>query len=225
MSDAIETTSGVQELIDKLKNQGVALGEAQAQEIIKQAQNEATRILTSAKVESDQLFTQAKNKIDIEKASAHESIKMAFRDTELQLRSKFKEAFSNYLRKQISFELQDKEFIKQLVLTIAKLKAPTIEQTATIGVQFPAKMVETEGGEMHFTEEGKKRLGHLLLGVTTEMLREGVELMPSEALKGGIRVQLLGEDIEIDLSDKALSDLLLKYLLPRYREIVSGQHE
>lgn len=222
--DTVETTSGVQELIDKLKNQGVAQGEAQARDIIKQAQNEATRIVTSAKAESDQLFRETINKIDVEKTSAHESIRMAFRDTELQLRSKFRETFSNYLRKLVSYELRDKEFIKQLVLTIAKLKAPAIEQTPQIGVQLPAKMVETDGREMHFTKEGKKHLGHLLFGITTEMLREGVELMPSEALKGGIRVQLLGEDIEIDLSDEALSDLLLKYLLPRYREIVSGQH-
>ena len=55
------------------------------------------------------------------------------------------------------------------------------------------------------------------------MLREGVELKPSDELQGGIRVQLLGEDMEIDLSDEALSDMLLKYLLPRYRAIVSGQ--
>jgi V/A-type H+-transporting ATPase subunit E len=55
------------------------------------------------------------------------------------------------------------------------------------------------------------------------MLREGVELKPSRDLNRGIRIRLIGEDLEIDLSDQALSDLLLENLLPRYRAIVRGE--
>jgi V/A-type H+-transporting ATPase subunit E len=73
------------------------------------------------------------------------------------------------------------------------------------------------------TEEGKKKLQHLVLGITEGMLREGIELTSSTNVKAGIKVRLTGKDIELDLSDEAFSDLLLKYLLPRYREIVSGQ--
>jgi V/A-type H+-transporting ATPase subunit E len=225
MTGHVEATSGVQELIDKLKNQGVVEGKVQADQIIKQAQVQASQIIESAKTESDRLFAEAKNKIEIEKASAQASIRLAFRDTELNLRSKFREAFSNYVRRLVSYELKDKEFIKQLVLVIASLKAPLVEQASKIEIELPAKLLESEGKEMQFTEEGKKRLGHLLLGITTEMLREGVVLKPSEELVGGIRVHLLGEDMEIDLSDEALSNMLLKYLLPRYRAIVSGQQE
>ena len=139
MTNSVETTSGVQELIDKLKNQGVAQGEAQADQIIKQAQNEASRIVEIAKAEADRLFAEAKSKIEVEKSSAHESIKVAFRDTELNLRSKFREAFSNYLRRLVSYELQDKEFIKQLVLIIARLKAPLVEQSPKIEIEIPCQ--------------------------------------------------------------------------------------
>ena len=55
------------------------------------------------------------------------------------------------------------------------------------------------------------------------MLRDVIELVPATQIKGGIKVRLVGKDIEIDLTDEALTDLILKYLLPRYREIVSGQ--
>ena len=54
------------------------------------------------------------------------------------------------------------------------------------------------------------------------MLREGVDLKPSEDMSGGIRIQMVGEDLEIDLSEKAISELLLEFLLPRYRAILSG---
>ncbi len=54
------------------------------------------------------------------------------------------------------------------------------------------------------------------------MLREGVDLKPSGETNGGMRVRLVGEDLEIDLSDEALSELLLGYLIPRFRAIVTG---
>ena len=38
-----------------------------------------------------------------------------------------------------------------------------------------------------------------------------------------LHVRLTGEDLEIDLSDQALSDLLLQNLLPRYQAIVRGE--
>ncbi len=54
------------------------------------------------------------------------------------------------------------------------------------------------------------------------MLREGVDLKPSDSIGGGIRIQLVGEDLEIDLSDKAISELLLQTMLRRYRSLVAG---
>jgi V/A-type H+-transporting ATPase subunit E len=61
-----------------------------------------------------------------------------------------------------------------------------------------------------------------VLGISGELLREGVDLKPAESVGGGIRIRLVGEDLEIDLSDKAISELLLQTMLPRYRAIVSG---
>lgn len=215
--------SGVQGLIDKLKNQGVDEGQRQAEQIIKEAEQEASRIIANAKSEADQLSSEAFHKIEVEKASAHEAIKIAFRDTEITLRSKFRAAFSSYLKRLVSLELKDREFLKQLVLVTAGLKTPEALQAERIDILLPAKLFESEEKETDLTPEGKIKLRHLVLGITGEMLREGVELDLSPDITAGIRICLVGDDLEIDLSDKALSDLLLHYLLPRYREIISGE--
>lgn len=223
MNDTKEVTSGVQELIDKLKNQGVNEGERQANQLIKEAQNEASRIISEAKSESDRLLLEARHQIEVERNSAHDAIKNAFRDTEIALRSKFKEAFSLYLKQLVSLELRDKDFLKQLILAIAGLKKPKLDEADRAEILLPSKLFETEGSTTHLSQEGKKNLQHLVLGITGEMLREGVELKVSPDVSGGIRVRLVGDDINIDLTDEALSSLLLKYLLPRYRDIISGQ--
>ena len=47
-------------------------------------------------------------------------------------------------------------------------------------------------------------------------------IIPSSEVEGGARVRVVGEDLEIDLTNEAISKLLLKHLLPRYRAILEG---
>lgn len=222
MNDTKET-SGVQELIDKLKNQGVSEGKRQAEQIIKEAHNKASRILTQAQAEADKLLSEMQHTLEVERKSSHEAIKTAFRDTEIALRSKVREAFSVHLKRLVSIQLEDKNFIKELVLAIVSVKTPEIAQASQVEVLLPSKIFETDENGTHLSEDGKKRMQHLVLGITDGMLREGIELKSSKDVKGGIKVRLTGKDIELDLTDEAFTDLLLKYLLPRYKEIVSGQ--
>lgn len=223
MPDQHETLSGVQALIDKLRGQGVIEGQKQAERLINEAHSKVSQILLQAQEEADQLLSEARKKIEIEQKSSHEAIKTAFRDSEIALRSKLREAFSTHLKRLVSLELKDKEFIKQLILAIASAKRSEIESTAPIEILVPDKIFETDEKSLQLNKEGKARLHHLVLGITNDMLREGIELTPSSDVKGGIKVKLVGKDVEINLTDETLSHLILKYLLPRYREIISGQ--
>ena len=67
-----------------------------------------------------------------------------------------------------------------------------------------------------------KRARQTVLEITSEMLREGIELVPASDVHGGVRVQVVGDDLEIDLSDEAVSALILRHLLPRFRAILEG---
>jgi V/A-type H+/Na+-transporting ATPase subunit E len=222
MAATTEVSSGVQELIEKLKNQGVTAGREQAGQIVKEARDQAARILSDAKAQAEAMLSDARKKIEIEHTSAQEAMKAAFRDTQLTLRSQFRAAFAAHLKKLVSVELQDKDFVRQLVLVIAGMTKPEIAD-APLEIQLPSNLFETDEHGTRLSPEGKERLRHLVLGVSGQLLREGVDLKPSEDFSGGIRVHVVGEDLEIDLTDEALSNLLLKYLLPRYRAIVSGQ--
>ena len=60
-----------------------------------------------------------RSQIEVEKNAAKESLKMAIRDTELMLESKLKARFADHVKHLISSELEDKEFLKQLILKVA----------------------------------------------------------------------------------------------------------
>jgi V/A-type H+-transporting ATPase subunit E len=225
MTDTKEMSFGVQELIDKLRDQGITEGQREAEQIIDEAHSKASELLLQAQKDIDALLAEARQKIETEQKASHEAIRTAFRDSEIALRSKLRDAFSSHLKRLVSLELKDKDFINQLILAIATIKGSQIDPSASIEILLPAKLFEMDADNLRLNKEGKEQLRHLVLGINNEMLREGIELLPSSDIKGGIKVRLVGEDMEIDLTDETISNLLLKYLLPRYREIISGQDQ
>lgn len=223
MEEAAKVSSGVQELINRLRDDGVKAGKEKADQVLREAREQAAQIVGRAKAEATEMLDKARSEIETEKAAANESLRVAIRDTKLKMQAEVKSKFAAAVKRLVSMELRDKEFLRQVILAIAGLAAGDKacgEQP--VNVLLPKELFETDEKGPRLTEEGRDRMRHLVLGITGEMLREGVELKPSEDMSGGIRIQMVGEDLEIDLSDKAISELLLEFLLPRYRAIVTG---
>jgi V/A-type H+-transporting ATPase subunit E len=55
------------------------------------------------------------------------------------------------------------------------------------------------------------------------MLREGVTFGVANDGESGIRVCLVDQDARIDLTESAISELLLRHLLPRFRALLRGK--
>ena len=68
----------------------------------------------------------------------------------------------------------------------------------------------------------RERAKETILALSSQMLRAGVELIPSSDIEGGARVRLIKDKLEIDLSDKAVAKLLYQRILPRFRAILEG---
>ncbi len=198
-------TTGVQELITRLKDNGVKAGQDEAQRMIKEAQEKALNIVAQARSEAQELLESTRAEIEVEKSAAIESLKIAIRDTELMLESKLKVHFADHVKHLVSRELEDKELLKQLILKIAGSSCSGI--------------TEEKGLDLLVSKE---KLDPLVLEISGTVLRKGIEIKQSETNKAGIFIRMKGEDLEIDLSDNAISEILLKYLLPRYRAILTG---
>jgi len=222
MADTGKVSSGVQELISRLRDEGVEAGRQEADRVVQEAQKRAAEIVAQAKSEAEEIRNKARTEIKAERAASREAIQLAFRDAELKLRSEFRAVIAERVKRLVSMELRDREFLKQLILAIVGRATPRLKKGQPVEVVLSDEFFATDGKGTGLTGKGKERFRHLVLGITGEMLREGVELKPSGDKDGGIRIRVVGEDLEIDLTDKAISDLLLKHLLPRYREIVLG---
>ena len=222
METAPGVPTGVKELIARLRDDGVKAGKKEADRLVKDAWTEAQQVVKQARAEARQLREQAHQEIEAERAAANEAIHMSFRDTELKVKSELKSTFEQHVRRLVTAELEDKDVLKGLILQIAGRVSPMIEPDQEMEVSISQKWSEAQGESDTVSPEGKDYLGKAILGITRDMLREGVELRPDGVQGAGIQVKLIGKDLEIDLSDKTLTDLLLKFLTPRYRAIVAG---
>jgi V/A-type H+-transporting ATPase subunit E len=223
MAETTKAASGVQELVNRLRDEGVKAGREKSDQVLREAREEASRIVAQAKAEAEEMLSKARSEIETEKAAAIESLRVAIRDTELKMEAELKESFAAHVKRLVSVEMRDVKFLRQIILSIAGLAAGDKacgEQP--VEVLLPEKLFETDQNATRLTEEGQENMRRLVLGLSGEMLEQGVDLKPSGDIGGGILIRLVGENLEIDLSDQAISDLLLQNLLPRYRAIVTG---
>ena len=215
MSDAHPVASGVEGLITRLRDEGVAAGKKRSEEIIKDAEARALEIVAKAKKEAETLLQNGRAELERELAAGKAAFKVAIRDTRLELAEELKAVFAAHVRRLIAAELKDREFLRALILAVAGRAREAIPDTNALDILIGK-------GSLDGVSIDKDPLREFVLGVSGAMLREGVSLRPSGMAGAGIQIRLKGEDVEIDLTQKALSDLILKHLLPRYRKIVEG---
>jgi len=72
-------------------------------------------------------------------------------------------------------------------------------------------------------EEAKPgTLMHFVQSMGGNALREGMSFGVSDDGSAGLRVRLVDDDVRIDLTETAISELLLQHMLPRFRALLRG---
>ncbi len=207
-TDHLSKAAGVEDLIDRLKTDGVTQGRLEAEAIVADAKRQAMAILDQARHEADQVLEEAKKEAERVRQTSQQALQLAARDSMLKLRESFQLQFENRLQKLVTAELAAPGTLKQLILEVAGKASPS-RDGAAIELLLPA---DSQTADPLLT---------YVSGLTGEMLREGVTFGVGEDVAAGIRVRLVDRDVEIDLSDQALSDFLARFLVPRFREIMN----
>jgi V/A-type H+/Na+-transporting ATPase subunit E len=205
-----ETTTpqeaGVNEFIRRLRKKGVDEGKYRATEIVKEAEEKAKKIVAKAQKDADKLVATAKAKSTKMENSAKDSIKTAFRDASLELQTAVQDDFIKELRKIVKKEVSDKKMIKQMILKI--VENATSKDKKEILISDPVK----DGDKVKAS----------VYGITQAMLKDGLVLKHfASPDKAGIIIKEGKKGLEVDLTDKAIADLLVENLLPVYRDLLS----
>ncbi|MEW4564411.1 hypothetical protein AB1K70_17865 [Bremerella sp. JC770] len=208
------TSDGVQSLIDRIRDDGVQAARDKAEQILKDARHEASQIVADAKAEADSLRADAKREIEDHRTASLDALQLAARDTVLDLKAGVVARFEEFLKRLVVSATHDEETIRSLVLVLAGRTASEFIQDKDMEIRISKALL----GENTLKEEGNRTL----LALSSDMLREGIQLIPDDGIQGGARVQLVNEQLEIDLSDQAISRMIAQRMIPRFREILKG---
>lgn len=211
------TSSGVQELITRIRDQGVKAGKEEADDLVAKAKAKAARLVDKAEKETATLREKTTAEIEAEKAAALAALKLAARDTALELQAAVVQTFERQVKGLVSDVTMDGEFLQALVLVLAGRSADEYIKDKDIKL-LVSNMVFGDGDDPELDERADKAT----LAIASDMLREGVELVPAGDIEGGVRVQIVDDNLQIDLTSDAVSRLLLRGLLPRFRALLSG---
>ncbi|MCF6205028.1 MAG: DivIVA domain-containing protein [Methylococcaceae bacterium] len=112
-------SSGVEALIERLRNEGVTAGQKKAEDLIINAQKHAEWIIEEAELEAKELIDNAQQQaIDI-KASGEDALQLAARDALLKLRDTLLGSFSHEVMRVVGEQMTDKAFMQKLILSLA----------------------------------------------------------------------------------------------------------
>jgi V/A-type H+-transporting ATPase subunit E len=208
MADAPSpVASGVQELIAKLRGEGVDAGREEAARILADAHRRAEEVLENAQREAADMVGIARATAEAEVRAMREALRLAQRDTVLALKDELTGLLCARLQSAVRDALREPEAMRTAL-------AVALDALARSGA---------DGAELQPAAESEALLQGPLRGLLDVLLARGVVLRAGVPQAAGLRLRLNGQGIEVDLTDEALAELLAARLIPRFQALLDGR--
>lgn len=215
-------SSGVEELIERIRQEGVDKGQTEADSIVHEAQVKAKKIVQDARDEASRIVKEAHEHIEEKRRAGDDALQVAGRDTMLALKTELMQTFRGEVRRLVGRETRKPELLRSLILEVAGTVGEECKDSKNIEVMLPKRVIGLEELTKNPEELEHGLITHFVKMISDDMLREGVTFGVAEDNRGGLRLYLKDEEVVIDLSDHAISDILLQHLQPRFRALLEG---
>ena len=217
-------SQGVNELIDRLRQEGVEAGNSEAKRILEDTKSKAKKIIDKANQQAQQRIDEARKEADSLLNGGREALKTAMRDMILAMKTDLTEVFKEDVRRLIERELEQPDTLKALILEVAGRvsKAAKIDEKTELELILPKHVVSLEELQASPGILEDSPFTGLVLGITREMIKKGVSFSVSDELTNGMQVRLKDRDVVLDFTEQAVGTMLLEHLQPRFRAILEG---
>ena len=209
---------GVQELIEKLRKQGVQNGRTEADKIISDAEAKAAGLIKEAQTKADAIVGKAREEADFITKAGKEALQLAERNAILELKDYLLEQFSQQVTAVVNSSMEKEELLQKMILEVAGEN--NLRGEDNVEVILPRKVIGVDELRSHPELVKKGPLLEFVTRQAADMLGEGVTFSIDD--KTGIGFRLKDKDIEVELDDEAVAAVLLRHLQPRFRALLEG---
>lgn len=197
----------LQELTDRLYNEGLSKGKEEGEILLSKARKEADEIIANARKQAEDIVTEAENRAAQLKEKAESDIKMASEQALMATKKDIENLLVNALcTEETEKVLSEEKFLKEIILAVAQ-KFST-QQSEDISLVLPASLESML--EPWVSTELKKAL------------KKEISFDFSKKIKGGFSIGPQNGSWYISMSDESFKALISEYLRPVTKKLLFG---
>lgn len=199
----------LQELIDKIKKDGVAAAENESAAIVSDAEKKASEIIEKANSDAAEIIKKAKAETERMEKASEEAI--------LQAGSNMLRSFKNALLEELD-SLVSKETENALTGDVlAKIVPETVKAWSS----------NTDASELSvlLSEKDLKTLENAFTNSLKSEIAKGLEIKPDKTLSSGFRIGVKNGAAFYDYSADSVAELFASYLNPKIAALIKTSAE
>lgn len=194
----------LQELIEQIKNDGVAAAEAEAKTIVDAAKADAEKLIADAQAQADKILAAAKAETERMTKSSEDAIRQAGRNLLISFRESVSRELETIVGENVAAVYSSDAFV-ELIISIVENWAnkPDAEDIAVI-----------------LNTQDLNKLEEILLSALKEKMLNGITLKANDNFDGGFRIAVNNGSAYYDYSTEAVVNMLSNYLNPKVTELL-----
>jgi len=196
----------LQELIDKIKKDGVSAAKTSAEQIISDATTQAEKIISDAEQQAEKIVKNAKAETERMEKASEDAIKQAGRNLIISFRDSITSELSAIVQAETAAAYSKDLLVKLIPETVKAWSANN----------------EAKDVSVLLNEKSLKELEGQLRAALKDEIAKGLELKADKNLSAGFRIGINNGEAYYDYSAEAVSDLFSAYLNPRTAAIMKA---
>lgn len=200
----------LQELTDRLYEEGLSKGRQEADELLAKARKEAQDIVAQAREEAEAIRADAEKRAVKIRTMVQGDIKMASTQAIAALKQQVENmVLTRAVEKPVGTALSDGKFVKELISTIVKAFNAANPDGMELEVLLPA--------------QEKKELDEAYRNELTRDLGEGIEVKNVKGLANGFQIGPKDGGYRLSFTGDDFTGLVAEYLRPATKQILFGE--
>jgi V/A-type H+-transporting ATPase subunit E len=196
----------LQELTQKLYQEGLQKGKEEGEAILAKAKAEADEIVKKAREEADAIRAKAEKDAADYQVKVEGDVKMASTQAVQATRATVENLIVAKAIEPVKGALSDGAYLKDIITAVAKNF--TTQESADLSLVLPEKL--------------QKELEPFVKGELAKTLGQGVEATFSRKMEGGFKIGPKDGSYFISLTDEAFQELIGQYLRPATKKLLFG---
>ena len=198
----------LQELTEKLYNEGLSKGKEEGERILDEAKGKAQSMIEEAKKEAEEILASANREAQALKAKVESDLKMASAQCLQATRKDIENVVVTGLTAdKVAGALSDEGFLKEIISAVAQKFSAS--EAADIALVLPERLRDRL--EPWVSEELSKLLGN------------GVKASFSKKIAGGFTIGPADGSYFVSLTEDTFRELIAEYLRPVTRKFLFGE--